>query len=71
MSVRFLSMLLYFESDVICPRLILAQHGDAAKGAKYIAQLYEARSNGQWEEVPELSRKVEKHVPARRSKAIN
>lgn len=35
------------------------------KGARYLAQLDQALCNASWSEVPELSRKVEKHAPTR------
>lgn len=38
------------------------------KGRRYIAQLDEALCNGRWSDVPELSRKVDKHAPERGSK---
>ena len=66
MSVRILNLLQYIRPDPTCAGLIIQQHSDRGKGAKYVAQLYEARSNGQWHEVPELSRKVEKHAPTRK-----
>lgn len=71
MSVRFLNFLLYIRRDLNCPVLTIEQHGDPSKAAKYIAQLYEARSNGQWQDVPELARKVEKHAPSRKCTATS
>ncbi|KAL2129731.1 hypothetical protein VTI74DRAFT_7394 [Chaetomium olivicolor] len=38
---------------------------DATKAAGYIQQLDEARCNDNWDEVPELIRKVRKHAPER------
>lgn len=48
--------------------LDLQLHGD--KGSRYVAQLYEARSNSAWDQVPELCRKVEKHAASRRTLTI-
>lgn len=39
--------------------------GNHEKAARYTTQLYDARCNGQWQNVPELARKVEKHAPNR------
>ncbi|KAJ5573645.1 Tetratricopeptide-like helical [Penicillium hispanicum] len=39
--------------------------GNAEKGARYIAALDQARAQDKWDEVPELIRKVTKHVPQR------
>lgn len=39
--------------------------GNRDKASGYSTQLYEARCNGQWQTVPELARKVEKHAPNR------
>ncbi|KAJ5104502.1 hypothetical protein NUU61_001849 [Penicillium alfredii] len=39
--------------------------GNAEKGQRYIAALDQARSQGRWDEVPELIRKVTKHAPQR------
>ncbi|KAJ6146829.1 hypothetical protein N7497_008811 [Penicillium chrysogenum] len=37
--------------------------GNAEKGQAYIAALDQARSQGKWDEIPELIRKVTKHAP--------
>ncbi|KAJ5775228.1 uncharacterized protein N7511_000239 [Penicillium nucicola] len=37
--------------------------GNAEKGQRYTAALDQARSQGKWDEVPELIRKVTKHAP--------
>ncbi|KAJ5562852.1 Tetratricopeptide-like helical [Penicillium sp. DV-2018c] len=39
------------------------QGGNAEKGQRYVAALDLARSQGKWDEVPELIRKVTKHAP--------
>ncbi|KAF4762838.1 hypothetical protein HAV15_000811 [Penicillium sp. str.  len=39
--------------------------GNAEKGQAYIAALDQARSQGKWDELPELIRKVTKHAPQR------
>ncbi|KAJ5908433.1 hypothetical protein N7495_001115 [Penicillium taxi] len=39
--------------------------GNVEKGQRYIASLDQARAQGNWEEVPELIRKVTKHAPQR------
>ncbi|KAJ5833726.1 hypothetical protein N7474_002037 [Penicillium riverlandense] len=39
--------------------------GNVEKGNRYIAALEQARSQGKWDEVPELIRKVTKHAPQR------
>jgi hypothetical protein len=39
------------------------QGGNAEKGQGYIAALDQARSQGKWDELPELIRKVTKHAP--------
>lgn len=39
------------------------QGGNADKGQAYIAALDQARSQGKWDEIPELIRKVTKHAP--------
>lgn len=52
----------------ILTQLDIQHHGD--KGARYVAALYEARSNGVWDQVPELARKVEKHAASRRTLTI-
>ncbi|KOS18577.1 putative cargo-transport protein [Escovopsis weberi] len=36
-----------------------------AKGARYVEQLDDARCEGAWAELPELARKVRKHMPGR------
>ncbi|KAJ9488075.1 hypothetical protein VN97_g5222 [Penicillium thymicola] len=41
------------------------QGGNAEKGQAYIAALDQARSQGKWDELPELIRKVTKHAPQR------
>lgn len=38
----------------------------AEKGPRYLNQLDTARCDGKWNEVPELARKVEKHLPSRK-----
>lgn len=45
---------------------MMLQSRGSDKAGGYIAQLYEARNAGQWQTVPELARKVEKHAPTRR-----
>jgi hypothetical protein len=42
------------------------QFRDHDKAGRYIAALDAARSNGTWNEVPELVRKITKHAPQRR-----
>jgi len=42
------------------------QFRDHDKAGRYITALDAARSNGAWNEVPELVRKVTKHAPQRR-----
>lgn len=39
------------------------------KGVRYLGLLDQALCNGQWSEVPELARKVEKHAPERKCTA--
>ncbi|KAF7189889.1 putative cargo-transport protein ypp1 [Pseudocercospora fuligena] len=39
---------------------------NAEKGARYLGLLDQALCNGQWNDVPELARKVEKHAPQRK-----
>ncbi|CAI7661524.1 unnamed protein product [Penicillium glandicola] len=39
------------------------QGGNAEKGQGYIAALDQARSQGKWDDIPELIRKVTKHAP--------
>lgn len=41
----------------------MCQGGNAEKGQRYTAALDQARSQGKWDEVPELIRKVTKHAP--------
>lgn len=36
------------------------------KANQYVPALYEARCSGNWQAVPELARKVEKHAPSRK-----
>jgi len=40
---------------------------NATKGARYLGLLDQALCNGNWSEVPELARKVDKHAPDRRA----
>ena len=40
--------------------------GNVEKGARYLALLDRALCNGQWAEVPEFARKVDKHAPERK-----
>ena len=40
---------------------------ESEKALHYLAQLDSARCNAQWQQVPELARKVEKHAPHRKS----
>ncbi|OGE57223.1 hypothetical protein PENARI_c002G08433 [Penicillium arizonense] len=43
--------------------------GNAEKGQRYTAALDQARSQGKWDEVPELIRKVTKHAPQKTSES--
>lgn len=43
---------------------------NAEKGARYLGLLDHALCHGQWSEVPELARKVEKHAPQRKCTAL-
>jgi hypothetical protein len=40
---------------------------ESEKAIRYIQSLDLARCQGQWHQVPELARKVEKHAPHRKS----
>lgn len=52
--------------DLHRPYLLEVQHKDPDKAQRYLDLLDTARCNGRWAEVPELARKVEKHVPRRK-----
>lgn len=38
---------------------------NADKGVRYVSLLDQALCNGNWDDVPELTRKLEKHAPGR------
>ncbi|KAH0603355.1 uncharacterized protein H6S33_007677 [Morchella sextelata] len=40
------------------------------KGTLYLQRLEQARCNGNWDEIPELARKVQKHAPGRKCLAL-
>jgi cargo-transport protein YPP1 len=44
---------------------------ESEKALRYINQLDSARCQGLWDQVPELTRKVEKHAPHRKSNFTN
>ncbi|KAF1812097.1 hypothetical protein P152DRAFT_418118 [Eremomyces bilateralis CBS 781.70] len=49
---------------------MLRHNHEGGKAARYISQLDLERCNGQWQLVPELARKIEKHAPNRKCLAL-
>lgn len=65
MSVSEYSISTAYSHNLHRPYLLKVQHKEPDKARRYLDLLDTARCNGKWAEVPELARKVEKHVPRR------